>query len=468
MTDLTQLKADLDGLDIVDAPDIVRQKSRDFFWYSPILKRHLDQSVGDLVVTPKSEADVMRVLAACYRHDVAVTVRGAGTGNYGQSVPLAGGVILDMGALTRVTEIGAGSVTVEPGALMADIDAALADSGQELRICSSTFKTATIGGFIASGIGGLGSVRWGGLSEVGNVIAARVITMEAEPRAIELTGRQVQNIVHAYGTTGVVTSLTLATTAHYDWVEVLLGFDTVMAAARLADRLASMDGLLLKELGVIAAPLPHEGFLRYQHWIPRDTTVAVLMVAPQALPALEGVVGDAGGSILFRSDAIDEEDREGLTPVGELVWNHTTLRALTADPTRTYLQVFYPPDGYLKKIEMLIGLLGEEVSTHLEFVRFDGAVACYGIPIVPFTTEEKLDEIIATFEQNGCPVFNPHRCTIEEGGMKEVDPEQLAFKRETDPKGLLNPGKMIGWDEPDYDFTKPSMYLFPGRDAAND
>ena len=33
--------------------------------------------------------------------------------------------------------------------------------------------------------------------------------------------------------------------------------------------------------------------------------------------------------------------------------------------------------------------------------------------------------------------------------MKQVDRTQLAFKREADPDGLLNPGKMLAWDQPD-------------------
>ena len=36
--------------------------------------------------------------------------------------------------------------------------------------------------------------------------------------------------------------------------------------------------------------------------------------------------------------------------------------------------------------------------------------------------------------------------------MKQTDTVQLDFKKETDPKGLLNPGKMIAWDNPDFDF----------------
>ena len=42
-------------------------------------------------------------------------------------------------------------------------------------------------------------------------------------------------------------------------------------------------------------------------------------------------------------------------------------------------------------------------------------------------------------EDNGCPIFNPHRYTLEEGGMKQTDEVQLAFKREADPEGPAQP-----------------------------
>ena len=55
---------------------------------------------------------------------------------------------------------------------------------------------------------------------------------------------------------------------------------------------------------------------------------------------------------------------------------------------------------------------------------------------------------MAYHEAHGCQQFNPHACTLEEGGMKRVDQLQLDFKRQVDPKGLLNPGKMLAWDDP--------------------
>ena len=70
----------------------------------------------------------------------------------------------------------------------------------------STRATATIGGFIAGGSGGVGSITWGGLRDFGNVLRLRVMTMEAEPRTLELTGEDLHKAVHAYGTNGVITA----------------------------------------------------------------------------------------------------------------------------------------------------------------------------------------------------------------------------------------------------------------------
>ena len=41
---------------------------------------------------------------------------------------------------------------------------------------------------------------------------------------------------------------------------------------------------------------------------------------------------------------------------------------------------------------------------------------------------------------------------------------ELRFKQEADPKGLLNPGKMIAWDDPGFDFAE--MYAYPKLQEA--
>ena len=464
--DIEALKAALGGIKVEDNPAIVQQKSRDFYWYSPLLKKELETVTGDLVVSPKTEDEVIRVLKACYRLGIPITPRGTGTGNYGQAMPLAGGVILSLADINDIRTISAGRVVTGPGAIIADIDkAARAHSGQELRIHPSTYHTASIGGFIAGGSGGVGSINWGGLRDFGNIIRLRVVTMEEEPRILELTGEDLHKVTHAYGTNGIITEVEMPLTTAYDWVDVLVAFDDYMDSVRYADSLGNADGLLLKELATVAAPIPHDYFLRHQKFLKPGQSLAIVSLAPHAVDAFVAFTARTKGEIVFRSDTA--EDLKGLPPAYELGWNHTTLRAIRVDPSITYLQSMYPPPHHIEKIEALTKLLGDEVPGHLEFVRFDGKITPMGLPMVRYTTEARLEEIIRIHEEHGCPIFNPHRYTLEEGGMKQTDLAQLAFKREADPKGLLNPGKMIAWEDPDFDFATTKTFLFPGLQQAS-
>jgi len=463
--DIAALKARLAGIRLEDNPAVLRQKSRDFYWYSPTLKRQLDGVVGDILAAPVSEEEVLRVLAACFELGIPVTPRGTGTGNYGQAMPLAGGLVLDLSGIDKVLDIAPGRVRAQAGALLADIDAACAGSGQELRLHPSTYRTASLGGFIAGGSGGVGSISWGGLRDLGNILSLRLATMEANPRLLTLTGEEVQKVAHAYGTNGIILDIEMPLAPAYDWTEAIVGFSDFNEAAAYANALGEQDALLKKLVSVIAAPIPQISFLRHRPFLPEGRHVVLVMLAPMGRAAFESFTARWGGEMLFRSDLLPPEERKGLPPLYELAWNHTTLRALRVDPAITYLQTLYPFPEQLRLVAKVHELLGEEVPAHLEFVRFDGKVTCFGLPLVRFTSEERLEEIVALHEKLGIPVFNPHRYTLEEGGMKQTDPAQLAFKRQADPKGLLNPGKMIAWENPDFDFATGRTYLFPGLEG---
>jgi FAD/FMN-containing dehydrogenase len=460
--DIAALRAEIDGISIEDNAKIVQQKSRDFYWYSPVLKAQLENVTGDLVVSPKSEDELIRVLAACFRNRVPVTPRGTGTGNYGQAMPLSGGVVLSLADMNDIREIAPGRVVCGPGVICADIDkAARAHSGQEMRMHPSTAHTATIGGFVAGGSGGIGSINFGGLRDFGNVIRLRVVTMEAEPRVLELTGEDLHKAIHAYGTNGIITEVEIPLAPAYDWIDMIIGFSSFTEAAAYANALARQDGILTKLVSVVASPCPFDYFKRHQKFIREGEHVVLVMVAPQSHDALLAFNRRHGGRIAF--DATTAGDLKGLPPVFELSWNHTTLRALRVDPAWTYLQVLYPfPDQLALSRRMDEAFADTEFISHLEFVRFDGDITCFGLPLVRYSTTERLEEIMAFHTDNGCPIFNPHRYTLEEGGMKQTDAVQLAFKREADPQGLLNPGKMIAWDDPDYDFNSGQTWLFKG------
>jgi FAD/FMN-containing dehydrogenase len=465
MADLKGLIADLGDIRVITDPAKVQLKSRDFYWYSPVLKRQLESVCADLVVEPKDEAEVIRTLAACHEHRVPVTLRGGGSGNYGQAMPLNGGAVLDLSRLDQILEIGFGRVRAQAGAKLARIDQACQEhSGQELRFHPSTLKMGTIGGFVAGGSSGAGSIAWGTLRDRGNILGLRIVTMEAKPRILELAGDAIQKVNHAYGTNGVITEVLMPLAPAWPWVDLIVGFKDFMTAVRCADALARQDGLVKKLITALAAPIPELYFRPLQSRIPKGRSVLLLMIAEPWLAALHDFLRSWPGEVLLERAAGDPKRRA--LPIYELSWNHTTLHALRIDPTITYLQVLYPPPAHVEYAAKMHRHFGEEVIMHLEFVRYDGQIACFGLPIVRFTTEKRLDEIIRHHEDHGCPIFNPHAFTLEEGGMKQVDKSHLAFKREADPLGLLNPGKMIGWDNPDYAGMSRQSYLYKSLDAA--
>ena len=98
------------------------------------------------------------------------------------------------------------------------------------RSCASIprpINTASIGGFIAGGSGGVGSIRWGGLRDCGNIIRLKVATMEARPACSSSTGDDLHKVAHAYGTNGIITEVEMPLAPAYDWVDVIVGFPTL-------------------------------------------------------------------------------------------------------------------------------------------------------------------------------------------------------------------------------------------------
>lgn len=449
-------KAELSHLEIDENPATVRNKSRDFFWYSPVLKAEMDHLEADFVVNPKSEAEVIEVLKTCYKHDVPVTCRGGGTGNYGQAIPLAGGCVMHLTGMNKIKEIGAGYVVAEPGIIIKEMDAELKEkSGQELRMFPSTYSQASLGGFIAGGSGGIGSANWGALRDLGNIDRLRVITMEAEPRALEFTGEELHRVSHAYGTNGIITEIEMPLAPAYEWVEMFVRFDTFRKATEFAGQLTAEPGILIKLASVYAAPIAHKYFQRVKKYVTDQDHLCGVMVAPQSMAAFQTLLNRyEGGEVIYRSDNLEWDRHPG--PVYEYGWNHTTLRALKFQKDLTYLQVRYGDD--IEKIMTAYETFKDDLYMHLEVMREGAGISFAGLPIVFPKDKSELDDLVAKHEAMDCMIFNPHRYTLEEGGRQSTDKRQLDFKREADPKGLLNPGKMISWDEPDFDYA--DMYSY--------
>jgi FAD/FMN-containing dehydrogenase len=163
------------------------------------------------------------------------------------------------------------------------------------------------------------------------------------------------------------------------------------------------------------------------------------MVAEPSLESFKAILGGRG-AITYEQP---HDDSPGKEPLYEYTWNHTTLQWLKQDRSITYLQCLFPADRVIESVREMWKMFPDEVLPHTEFIRFAGKVSCSALPIVRYTTEERLNEIIQLHEQHGVFIANPHVYTLEDGTRhKSTGADQLGMKAEADPYGLLNPGKM--------------------------
>lgn len=457
VTELSELAESTagEGLSLVLPGPELERLSRDFFTYSPVLTPLLRDKLAQLVVKASSLEQVRRVAGACARHGVPLTVRGSGTGNYGQCVPLAGGMVLDLSGLDRVRQVDpvSGVLTAEAGCLLADLDQQLAPHGRELRLTPSTRRSASLGGFIAGGSGGIGSVRWGFLRDPGHLLGLEVVTMEPEPRLLQLDARASAPLNHAYGSNGILTAVTVATAAAVPWHQLVVDFSS-WTAALAAIRTLPTTALLLNSLCLleeaVARRLPCPGGHGQPQQGGSDPVPAVcpqaeghrllLLAAPDALPPLETLLDSMGGRLVWSAP---EQGSRGL-PLRELCWNHTTLHMRAHDPSWTYLQMLLPqPEA--PALEALKQRWGDDLLWHLEAVRQQGSQRLAALPLVRWRGTEALLELMEQARQLGAFLFNPHVLTVEDGGLGVIDADQVAAKRAYDPAGLLNPGKLRGW-----------------------
>jgi FAD/FMN-containing dehydrogenase len=428
--------------------------SQDYYWFSPVLKRQLQHLRADAVAKPKTEDEIRAVVAACAAAQLPITVRGSGTGNYGQSMPLHGGVVLDLSAYNQLLWSRDGVARAQAGIRMMDLDRQLQAApegalGWELRCVPSTFRAATLGGLYGGGFGGIGSINFGPLASTGNVLGVRAMTIEPEPKAVELRAPEALLLHHVYGTNGLVLELEVGLAPAHPWLESIVCFETFDAAIGFGDALASAPGVLKKSVTLLAAPIPDilmKATPLIAGQMEAGSHAVFVLVTPASEPAMLQLVAEWGGRVTLRRT--NEEARRTNRTILEYTWNHTTLHALKVDKTLTYIQSGFEAGRHVEQAKALREQLGDEVLVHLEFIRTkEGAMNCSGLQLVRYSTDERLNEIMQIHRDHGVYIANPHVYIVEDGKQGQINPDVVATKMRFDPMGLLNPGKLRGWDE---------------------
>jgi FAD/FMN-containing dehydrogenase len=205
------------------------------------------------VVRPGSTEEVAAVVAACAEAGVPVVPQGGNTGLVGGGVPDASGsqVVLSLGRMRRVREVDpvAGTVTVDAGVVLADVQAAATQVDRLFPMSLGSEGSCTIGGNLSTNAGGTAVLRYGMTREL--VLGLEVVLpdgrvwdglrgLRKDNTGYDLT----QLFVGAEGTLGVITGAVLrlfpATPRHATaWVAVP-SVDAAVALLGLAQQHAGV------------------------------------------------------------------------------------------------------------------------------------------------------------------------------------------------------------------------------------
>ncbi len=416
----------------------VQRRSRDMSTtFSPIIRRDAAEKFAELIVKPRDRADVIAVARAAARTRMPLMMRGAGTCNLGQGVPLAGGAIVDMTALSRVLWTRDRRVRAEAGARLIAIDEATRLAGWELRMHPSTKRVSTIAGYIGGGHAGVGSCTYGILRDRGNIAALEMVSIEDEPRVIELRGDDVNLVHHAYGTNGIITEVEMPLAPAWPWVEIVANFPDFMTAARCAYALASSDGLV-KKLISIDEPPNWEYMSAMRPFGRAGWSMVRSMVARQSLEGFRALVKTFGGEITV--EANEGEGPYG-APVWEFAWGHARLQVNKVRPEIVNNIGLYLDPNLLDAVERSYRRFQGVGGLHLEAKRYNGQIAFQGSPYYAYVDDANVAAVIRGMTADGAMVADNHTLFVRANGMKAVLDGDAAFKRAMDPHGLMNPGK---------------------------
>ena len=191
---------------------------------------------AEALAFPLSTEEVSALLRYAHEHRVPVTPRGAGTNLVGSTVPLEGGIILDLSRMDRVLELDEDTmtVTVEPGMLLQDLQAYVEARGLFYPPDPGE-KASSIGGNISTNAGGMRAVKYGvtrdyvmGLEVV--LADGTVLTAGGKNRK-DTTGLDLKEIViGSEGTLAIITKCVLKLIPKPEKsISILVGYESLKA-----------------------------------------------------------------------------------------------------------------------------------------------------------------------------------------------------------------------------------------------
>jgi Fe-S oxidoreductase/FAD/FMN-containing dehydrogenase len=400
------------------------------------------KTVPFAVVLPKNEQELIKLVEFAKKHHMPLTPRGLGTSGYGGSVPAKGGISVVFSKMNEIIDIDDKEHTVKvgPGIIWKDLERKLNKKGLSLMSYPSSYPGSTVGGWLAQGGIGIGSLKYGLFEE--NIL--EVSAVRADGNKMHLSGDELSLISGSMGTTALISSIQFKVKKLEDIHKRLLSFkDIIMLKEFLAEQYE-------KDIPFYAITISNPALIKMKNKLEKEhqetkenAYVALCAYLENDRKEVEAFIeaSSAKYGFAFLDDDIAQSEWEE---------RFYTIRVKKAGPSIIPSEVTVPLESLDKfftsvgkkiKYEYMAEIIPskDKMVTILGFILSDERKFSYT------TTFTSSIDIIKIAESLGGGVyatgfyFNDKSKAVL--GKSKYGP-MLKFKLETDPENLLNPGKL--------------------------
>ncbi len=422
-----------------------------------LLRPLVGRCVPDAVVQPASEEELVALVQWASANRVPLTPRGKATSGYGGVLPVRRGVVVDFHRLDKVLAVNstAMTATAQAGVVWERLEEQLAGSGLALRLYPTSFPGSTVGGWLAQGGAGIGSFEMGWFRD--HVASARVVLPSGEVR--EFAGDELTVIADAEGTTGLISSATVRVQARDEIEAAAVGSPDAhtlqcLVQALVRERLPIWSLVFINpQMAELKnrSPLPvRRGQPTPERVLLPGAYITTLAFRGRdraaALGALPRLVASCDSELLSERIARHEwEHRSRLMTIKRL--GPSLVPTEVVVPLRVLGDVMGEIERKVQQPVVEEGLVirdggrGEPEAVLLGFIPSDQRKFRYNFVFSLVLTTLKIAEA-----HGGRPYTTGLYFAAK--ARQVLGPERLrrlkAFKAQVDPRGILNPRKVVG------------------------
>jgi len=421
-----------------------------------------DKHRPDLVVFPRTTAEVAALVKIAAEFQLPVVGRGAGTGLSGGAIPREGGILIGFARMNRIVELDLENecAVVEPGVVNLDVTSAVERDGFFYAPDPSSQRACTIGGNVAENAGGPHTLAYGVTTN--HVMGLEVVlpdgsVVETGGREGDLPGYDLTGLLTgSEGTMALVTRVTLRLLHKAEAVKTILAvYDSNEDAGRTVAEITAraitpvavemLDGVMLR----MVEEATHAGY-------PMDAAAVLLVELEGASEMVEEQVGQIRAACLAcgaREFRVAKSAAER-----DLLWKG---RKNAFGAVGRVSPTYYVQDGVVPrtKIAPTLHFIGEVAArTGLTISNIFHAGDGNMHPIILFDARKPGEleraraageEILTYCVAAGGSITGEHGVGMEKNELmsRQFPADTLdmmaQLKRLFDPQGRLNPGKML-------------------------